>query len=120
VTRWCIPSEAKTSVAAAVTEWVARRSQWVNMAASFKDAPEKYWVFVQRDARHGRIGDAKAGRFCLSAAALKMFTVLPNSATPERVFSELGRMITPSRTNLANVQSSRMLLIVADYRAKQR
>jgi hypothetical protein len=104
-------SEAKTSVAAAVAESVAGRDLWVNMTASFKDALEKYWAFIQRDAGYGRIGDAKVGRFCRAAAAFKMFTVLPNSADPERVFSELRRMITPSRTNLANVQSSGMLFM---------
>jgi hypothetical protein len=46
--------------------------------------------------------------------------VLPNAADPERVFSELGRMITSARTSLAYKQSSRILLIAADYRAKFR
>jgi hypothetical protein len=45
---------------------------------------------------------------------------LPNAADPERVFSELGRMITPTRTSLGDCQSSRMLHIAADYRVKQR
>jgi hypothetical protein len=52
--------------------------------------------------------------------ARKLLAVLPNSADPERVFSELGRMITLSRTSLADAQSSRMLFIAAYCRAQER
>jgi hypothetical protein len=52
--------------------------------------------------------------------ATKIFTVLPNAADPERVFSELGRMITSACTSLAYKQSRRMIRIAADYRAKTR
>jgi hypothetical protein len=88
------------------------------MATSFLDSPGKFWDLVRVDAGHAQVGDAKAGRLCLASAAAKNFSVLPNAADPERVFSELGRMITTARTSPAYKQSSRMLLIAADYRAK--
>jgi hypothetical protein len=120
VKRWCLAGEAQTSAATAVAEWAAGRDHWVHIAASFTGPPGKYWDLVRLDAGHARVGDVKVARLCLASAASKSFTVLPNAEDPERVFCELGRMITSSRTSLANTPSSRMLLIAADYRAKQR
>jgi hypothetical protein len=90
------------------------------MATSFLDSPGNFWDLVRVDAGHAQVGDAKTGWLCLASAAANIFTVLPNAADPERVSSELGRMIISARTSLAYIQSSRMLLITADYRAKMR
>jgi hypothetical protein len=45
---------------------------------------------------------------------------MPNVADPERVFSELGLIITSSRTRLDDAQSTRMLFIATDCRAQRR
>jgi hypothetical protein len=62
-------------------------------------------------------GDVRSWRL-LAQVAGKLLNVLPNAADPERVFSELGRMITPSRTNLEDAQSARMIFIAADCRVQ--
>jgi hypothetical protein len=120
VKRWCVAGETNTSVAAAVAEWATGCDHWVTIAQNFRNSPENYWNFVRLDSSHAQFGGVKASRHCLAASALKVFRVLPNSADPERAFSELGRMITSSRTSLSNTQSSRMLLIASDYRASER
>jgi hypothetical protein len=80
----------------------------------------KFWDLVRVDAGHAQVGDATLGWLCLASAAVKTFTILPNAADPERVFSDFGRMITSARTSLAYKQSSRMLIIATDYTGKMR
>jgi hypothetical protein len=63
---------------------------------------------------------AAMSRQVLAPVAVRSFSVLPNAADPERVFSELGRMITTSRTMLADAQSKHMLFVAADCRAEAR
>jgi hypothetical protein len=50
----------------------------------------------------------------------KLLNVLPNAADLERVLSEFGHMITPSRTSLADAQSARTLVIAAACSAEER
>jgi hypothetical protein len=53
-------------------------------------------------------------RHLLAQVARQLLEVMPNVADPERVFSELGLIITSSRTRLDNAQSTRMLFIATD------
>jgi hypothetical protein len=64
-------------------------------------------------------GMRRRAGFALASAAAKIFNVLANMVDPERVFSELVRMISSARTSLVYKQSSRMLLIATDYRANE-
>jgi hypothetical protein len=51
----------------------------------------------------------------------KLRNVLNNAADPELVFAEIGRIITPSRTSLANAQSAHVLFFSdSDCRAQER
>jgi hypothetical protein len=49
--------------------------------------------------------------------AEKLISIVP-TADPERLFSELGRLVTKGRALLAQRQSSRLMAIAASYRAR--
>jgi hypothetical protein len=63
---------------------------------------------------------AVMSRRVLAQVAVKSFNVLPNTADPERVFSELGRVITSFRAMLVDAQSKHMPFITADCRVETR
>jgi hypothetical protein len=51
--------------------------------------------------------------------ARKLLSVLLNAADPERLFSEFGRLITPARSRMADRQIHPLIVISADYKARQ-
>jgi hAT family C-terminal dimerisation region len=117
--RWGFKDSA-VSAALAAQDWSLRYEPWAKRSDSFGVQAGKYWAFVLSSSPASSRSEDVRSRRLLAQVARKLLSVLPNSADPERVFSELGRMITPSRTSLADAQSSRMLFIAADCRAQER
>jgi fructose-specific phosphotransferase system component IIB len=117
--RWGFKDGA-VSASLAVHDWHARFEQWSKHSNSFGVEAAKYWSFVEASSRASSASCAVRSRRLLAKVAGKLLSVLPNATDPERVFSEIGRMITPSRTSLADAQSARMLFIAADCRAQER
>jgi hAT family C-terminal dimerisation region len=107
------------SAALPAQDWSLRYEPWAQRSDSFGVQAGEYWAFVLSSSPASRSDDVRSRRL-LAQMARKLLAVLPNSADPDRVFSELGRMITLSRTSLADAQSSRMLFIAADCRAQER
>jgi hypothetical protein len=108
-----------TSLVTAHSDWSSDRSSLVTLASSFTDSPGEFWTFVRRqlgepESRHTR--DASTVGLCMVAE--KLFSIVPNAADPERLFSELGRLVTKGRARLAPRQSSRLTAIAASYRAR--
>jgi hAT family C-terminal dimerisation region len=117
--RWGFKDSA-VSAALAAQDWSLRYEPWAKRSDSFGVQAGKYWTFFLSSSPASSRSDDVRSRHLLAKVARKLLAVLPNSADPESVFSELGLMITPSRTSLADSQRSRMLFIAADFRAQER
>jgi hypothetical protein len=117
--RWGFKNGA-ISAALAAQDWSLRYEAWARHSDSFGIRAGKYWAFVLSSSPASSRSDDVLSRRLLAQVARKLLVVQPNAADPERVFSELGHMITPSRTSLADAQSARMLFISADCRAQER
>jgi hypothetical protein len=104
--RWGFKDGA-VSASLAVHDWHARFEQWSKHSNSFGVEAAKYWSFVEASSPASSASCAVRSRRLLAKVAGKLLSVLPNATDPERVFSEIGRMITPSRTSLADAQSAR-------------
>jgi hypothetical protein len=108
-----------TSLVTAYSDWSSNSSSLLKLASSFTDSPGEFWTFVRRQlgeppSRCAR--DTSTIGFCMVAE--KLFSIVPNAADPERLFSELGRLVTKGRARLAQSQSSRLMEIAATYRAR--
>jgi hypothetical protein len=119
--RWGAREAAgSVSAALAIQEWSWGFDGWVTHISDFGGDAGKYWNFILSSSPAASSQTSLKSRRLLAQVAKQLFGVLPNSADPERVFSELGRMITPSRTSLADARSTRIFFIAADCRAQQR
>jgi hypothetical protein len=112
--------DSAVSAALAAQDWSLRYEPWAKRSDSCGVQAGKYWAFVLSSSPASSRSEDVQSRHLLAQVVRKLLAVLPNSADPERVFSELGRMITLSRTSLADSQRSRMLFIAADFRAQER
>ena len=63
--------------------------------------------------------DSSLAIYWLAALENKLFTVLPNAADPERLFSEMGRTVSPSRAKLSDESLKSLIVISADVRARE-
>jgi hypothetical protein len=105
-----------TSLVTAYSDWSSNSTGLVRLASSFTDSPGEFWTFVRRQlgepvSRCAR--DASTIGLCMVAE--KLFSVVPNAADPERLFSEFGRLVTKGWARLAQRQSSRLMAIAASY-----
>jgi hypothetical protein len=99
-----------TSLVTAYSDWSSNSSSPVKLASSFADSPGEFWTFVRRQlgepsSRCSR--DANTIGFCMVAE--RMFSIVPNAADPERLFSERGRLVINGRARLAQSQSSGLM-----------
>lgn len=116
-----IDPQRVSSLPSAVDFWVTSYEAWVKEAEAFQD-PCRYWGYVARSCcGTAATSDISAGISVLAEVLIIVFTCSPNSADPERLFSELGRMITPSRTRLKDEKIVQNLVVSAAVRwRKQR
>jgi hypothetical protein len=108
------------SAALSIQEWSWGFDGWVTHISGFGGEAGKHWNFILSSSPAASSQTSVKSRRLLAQVAKKLFGVLPNAADPERVISELGRMITPSRTSLTYAPSTRMIFIAANCRAQQR
>jgi hAT family C-terminal dimerisation region len=73
----------------------------------------RYWNLI------GSTIKPSPSALAVERVARKLLSVLPNAADPERLFSELGRLINPARSRMADRQIHSLIVISADYMARQ-
>jgi hAT family C-terminal dimerisation region len=117
--RWGFKDSA-VSASLAVHDWCMRREPWVERSRSFGKQAGKYLDIVLLSSSASPWSEDVRSRHLLAQVARKILAVMTNAADPERVFSELGRMITSSRTRLDDAQSTQMFFIAADCRTQRR
>jgi hypothetical protein len=117
--RWGFKDSA-VSASLAVHDWCMRREPLVKRSGSLGIQAGKYWDIVLSSSSASPGSEEVRQRHLLAQVARKLLAVMPNAAVPERVFSELGRMISFSRARLDATQSTRMLFIAANFRAQRR
>jgi hypothetical protein len=76
------------------------REPWVKRSGLFGKQAGKYWDIILPSSSASPRSDDVRSRQLLLQVAQKLFVVIPNAADPELVFSELGSIITSSRTRL--------------------
>jgi hypothetical protein len=101
-----------SSIVSGLCAWEDMSDPTLRHASAMKHNPCRFWRMVKdSNARHAQGSEVKAGIYDLSLVAENIFSILPNAANTERLFSQIGRLITPARTSLAPEQSNKPLAI---------
>lgn len=79
-------------------------------AKSCHEAPHEFWCFMSK------MNHENKGIKLIDSVVMRICSMLPNSADPERIFSELGRTVAPPRVNLNLSKVQHTALISSDIR----
>lgn len=125
--RW-LPSSRESDLGSpasfitAVASWQHHTSDaMLRLSVSFEADPGRFWRMVaEKHSVKKSEGGESSCLYALAIVAERIFCILPNAANAERLFSEIGRAITPSRTRLVAAQSHKLQVIAEDCRCNER
>lgn len=90
-------------------------ASWCKHATACVQSPGDFWWTVS-----GRRKANNDGLQCMGEVAIRIFSMLPNASDPERLFSEVGRVVTPQRVRYNDHATRYGAIIAADVRTAQR
>jgi hypothetical protein len=117
-----VPDASRSfDVARAIAEWHRGADDsaydWTQPSDSM-DTPAVFWECRLAENSWSETAGSRS-LSALARVALRLFSVLPNAADPERLFSLLGQIVTPSRTRLSDKRVTQLSTISADVRARR-
>jgi hypothetical protein len=111
-------TEENISTSSAIADWALGVAPWVREAVEFHGNPCNFWAQMARVHKLEETLDAKTLRV-LGEVCRKLFSCSQNSADPESLFSELGRIVSTDRTQQCDELIEMKHVIAADVRASK-
>ena len=108
------------SLAAVVDAWCTGEAAWTSDSEKYYEGPSRFWAQVQRYQTKKKTSSETKELILQCDVLRKIYSCCSNSADSERLFSELGRILSVNKTSLKDSTIPRKSVIAADIRMKKR
>lgn len=117
----CTWPEGTFQAVLGVCAWNDLKHPALLLADGMKSDPIRFWRMVL-DTFQPVMSESDLNRslVVLAKVALRVLSILPHAANVERLFSELGRLLSTARTRMKPPQSQKLVVIAEDYRVKHK
>jgi hypothetical protein len=115
-----LDESSAVSVAAVVDAWYTGEAAWTKDSDKYSGGPGRFWAQVQRNQTKKKASSETKELILLCEVLRKIYSFCPNSADAERLFSELGRIVSVEKTSLKDSTMIQKAVIAADVRMQKR